>query len=200
MTYYTTSKKIREHDQCPDSCEKLLRTIGKTSAYDEPISLVTILDSNGLDYALWSLSLFDGINKDARLFAVWCARQVQHLMTDQRSLTALDVAEQFANGNATDYQLSAAFTAAYCVLVDATRKTTSWEAEWATRAATRVAHRAAERAASGAACYAASAAAYYSASAAERNDARISALKAQENEFRRRFCIRSAIAKAEGKE
>ena len=35
-----------------------------------------------------------------RLFAVWCARQVQHLMKDERSLKALNVAEAFANGQA----------------------------------------------------------------------------------------------------
>jgi hypothetical protein len=39
--------------------------------------------------------------KTLRLFAVWCARQTQHLMKDQRLLTALDVVEKFATGQAT---------------------------------------------------------------------------------------------------
>lgn len=47
-----------------------------------------------------------------RLFAVWCARQVQHLMKDQRSIDALDVAERFANGLATKEELDAAGDAA----------------------------------------------------------------------------------------
>jgi hypothetical protein len=47
-----------------------------------------------------------------RLFAVWCARQVQHLMKDSRSIAALDVAERFANGQATKDELAAAGAAA----------------------------------------------------------------------------------------
>jgi hypothetical protein len=47
-----------------------------------------------------------------RLFAVWCARQVQHLMTDPRSVAALDVAERHANRQATDEDLRAAWVAA----------------------------------------------------------------------------------------
>jgi hypothetical protein len=50
--------------------------------------------------------------KTQRLFAVWCARQVQHLMTDLRSINALDVAERHANGEATNEELDAARAAA----------------------------------------------------------------------------------------
>ena len=53
------------------------------------------------------------------LFAVWCARQVQHLMTDPRSLAALDVAERHANGEATHGELSAAWAAAWDAARDA---------------------------------------------------------------------------------
>ena len=51
-------------------------------------------------------------DRTLRLFAVWCARQVQHLMTEPRSFAALDVAERHANGQATDEELSAAREAA----------------------------------------------------------------------------------------
>ena len=49
---------------------------------------------------------------------VKCARLVQHLMTDKRSLAALDVAERWVDGLATDEELEAArvaATAAYAV-------------------------------------------------------------------------------------
>jgi hypothetical protein len=90
-----------------------------------------------------------------RLFAVWCARQVQHLMKDERSLKALDVAEAFANGNATREELSAARAAAGAAAWDAARDA-AWDAArdaaWAAardaaRAAARDAARAAARAA-----------------------------------------------------
>jgi len=65
--------------------------------------------------------------KTLRLFAVWCARQVQHLITDPRSIAAIDTAEKYANGQATNEELATARDAAW----DA-----AWYAAWdAARAA-----------------------------------------------------------------
>ena len=109
----TTLNKIREFHPCAEGWEKLLRTLGKTKADDEPVPIIQILDSNGLDDALWCLRAVEGHEREIRLYAVWCARQVQHLMTDQRSINALDVAERFANGEATHQELIAARAAAF---------------------------------------------------------------------------------------
>ncbi len=108
----TTLNAIREHGPCSGGWTKLLRHLGKTSPDDEPLSIVTVLDSNGLDDALWCLRAVTGHDREMRLYAVWCARQVQHLITDPRSLAALDVAERHANGLATDGELFAARAAA----------------------------------------------------------------------------------------
>ena len=137
----TTLNKIREHSPCTDGWEKLLRTLGKTKADDEPLSLITILDSNGFDDALWCLRAVDGHEKEMRLYAVWCARQVQHLMTDKRSLDALDVAERFANGYATLVELDAAETAAWGAAGDVwgaagDARDAAWAAAWAAAGAT----------------------------------------------------------------
>ena len=107
----TTLNAIRDHHPCADGWKKLLANLGKTAADDDPLSLITILDSNGIDDALWCLRAVYDHDKEIRLFAVWCARQVQHLMTDQRSVPALDVAERFANGDATKEELDAAWAA-----------------------------------------------------------------------------------------
>lgn len=104
----TTLNKIRANGPCGSGWEKLLRNLGKTEADDEPLALTTILESNGLDDALWCLRAVDGHEREMRLFAVECARGVQHLMTDKRSRDALDVAERFANGLATQTELAAA--------------------------------------------------------------------------------------------
>ena len=108
----TTLNAIREHSPCADGWAKLLAHFGKTKADDEPLAITTILDSNGLDDALWCLRAVTGHDREIRLYAVWCARQVQHLMTDPRSIAALDVAERFANNLATEHDLSAAWDAA----------------------------------------------------------------------------------------
>ena len=124
----TALNQIRDESPCADGWKKLLAHLGKTQADDEALSIITILDSNGLDDALWCLRAVTGHDREIRLYAVWCARQVQHLLTDRRSLDALDVAERFANGLATDKERAAARAAAW----DAARAA-AWAA--ATRAA-----------------------------------------------------------------
>ena len=66
-------------------------------------------------------------DRELRLFSVWSARQVQHLMEDPRSVQAIDTAERFANGNATKEELDAAWDAAWVAAQDAT-----WDAACAT--------------------------------------------------------------------
>jgi hypothetical protein len=53
-------------------------------------------------------------DKTNRLFAVWCAREALKLVEnpDTRSIAACDVAERFANGEATAEELAAAYGAA----------------------------------------------------------------------------------------
>ena len=93
-----------------------------------------------------------------RLFAVWCARNTPlpdgrktgNLITDPRSLAALDVAERFANGQASRGELAAASEAAEAALRDAAEA--AWAAAWAAAlAASGAAARAAAEAARAAA-------------------------------------------------
>ena len=104
----TTLNAIRKHSPCADGWQKLLAHLGKTKADNAKLSLLTILESNGLDDALWCLRAVDGFDREKRLFAVWCARQVEHLNTDPRVKTCNDTAERFANGNATQEDLDEA--------------------------------------------------------------------------------------------
>ena len=108
----TTLNKIRENHPCADGWGKILKHLGKTKADDESLALTEILESNGMDDAIWCLCAVDNSERDSRLFAVWCARQVQHLMEDHRSINVLDIAERFANGEATAEDMAAAWAAA----------------------------------------------------------------------------------------
>lgn len=118
----TTLNKIKAHGPCSGGWKKLLTHLNKTRADDELLPLSIILESNGLDDTLWTLRTLPEYNNLWRKYAVWCARQVQHLMTDQRSLNALDVAEKHADGLATDTELAAARDAA---------RDAAWDAAWA---------------------------------------------------------------------
>ena len=147
----TTLNQIRECGPCGMNPRevpltgfcKLREYLGEGFSPDAPISIATILDSNGLDDALWCLQAVKGRDREIRLFSVWCARQVQHLMTDQRSLDALDVTERFANGKASEVELDAARAAAWAAAWAAARnaaRDAAWAAAWdAARAAARAA-------------------------------------------------------------
>jgi hypothetical protein len=112
--------------------------LGKSAADDELLLIETILDANGLDDALWCLRDVDGQEREMRLYAVWCARRVQHLMLNPASVSALDVAERYARGRATDDELEAArATAARATAASAAETTAdwaAWAAAWAARA------------------------------------------------------------------
>jgi hypothetical protein len=167
----TTLNKIRVHSPCKEGWQKLLRGLGKTAADDEPLWIDQILDINGLDDALWCLRAVAGCDREIRLYAVWCARRVQHLMTDPRSIAALDVAERHARGEASDKELAEAWAAAA-----AAAWTAAWPAAWAAAAeAARAAAWAAE----------AARAAAWAAEAARAAEARDTELAAQAEELRR---------------
>jgi hypothetical protein len=118
---------------------------------------------------LWVVLREDVLDaKTLRLFGVWCARQIEHLLTDDRSKQAIEVAERFANGQATDQELAAAKTAAVAAAraADAVaRAADAWAAD-AAAAAARAAARAAD-----AAAWAADAAAWAADAAARAADA-----------------------------
>jgi hypothetical protein len=111
-------------------------------------------------------------DRELRLYAVWSARQVQHLLTDARSLAALDVAERHANGQATGQELAAAFDAAWAAAWAAARDAAGAAAGAAARDAARAAAWDAARAAAWDAAWAAAGAA---AGAAARDAARAAA-------------------------
>ncbi len=102
----------------------------------------------------WLLWIADKMGKrpddrTLRSFAVWCARNTPlsdgrktgDLLTDPRSLSALEVAERFADGQATDDELYAARAAALYAPRDAARaaalyaprdaaQAAAWAAAW----------------------------------------------------------------------
>ncbi len=180
----TTLRQIRQHNPCREGWRTLLSALGKTEVDDEPLPLTTILQSNGLDDALWCLRTITGYDKEIIRFALACAQEVRHLMTDQRSLNVLDALERHLESPLSrqelDRVLAAARAAARAVV-------------WAARAAAEAAALAAERAAAGTAAEAAWAAAEAAwaaaraAEAAEEGAARAEARSRQAQIFKEIF-------------
>ena len=146
----TTLNRIREHHPCQTSWEELLSALGKTKADDEPLAYSKIVEVLGIHDAIWCCRAEPRYSKEWRLFAVWCARQVQHLMTDKRSIDSLDAAERYANGEATDKELKEAYDAAWAAAWESpfdAAWAAAWAAAWDDVSAASIAARASARAA-----------------------------------------------------
>ena len=64
----------------------------------------------------WMLWLARKLDIDKRVLTIakgHCANTVRHLMKDERSIAAVDMAIKYGEGNATDTELAAAYAAAY---------------------------------------------------------------------------------------
>ena len=117
MELTTTFKRLRAAGACQSSYRKLRRTL-KGTKDTAPINLLTILESNGLDDALWALrATTQNCDRTARLLAADFAAEVlpiwhKHYPRDNRPALAIQAARDFANGLITDDQMSAAESAA----------------------------------------------------------------------------------------
>ena len=181
----TTLNAIRAASPCHDGWTKLLKQLGKTSADDEPLPLLTVLDSNGLDDTLWVLDNTKCDPRLARHFGVWCAEQVLPIFeaaypNDMRPRNAISAARDDA---ATPEERAAAWAAR--AAARAAARTAARDAGAAARAARAAAWAAAWAAARAAAGDAAWAASWAAAGDDARAAARAAAWDAQEVQLRK---------------
>ena len=140
MKLTTTFALLREASACKPRYTFLRESLSREEyADDTPINLLTILETNGLEDALWALSATaENCEKVARFMAADFAEQVlpiwEKYSKDKRPELAIKASRDFANGLITDQAWDAARDAAEDAAEDA------WDAA-----------RAAARAAAGAA-------------------------------------------------
>jgi hypothetical protein len=118
MPVCTTLNQILKHNPPKGVWITLLRKLCKAAPDDEPLPLVAILDRYALSEAVWCLRTVEGYDNEIRLFAIAAAREVQHLTRTPQSVEALDVAERYAHGKATDEELKNAIDAAVAAYAD----------------------------------------------------------------------------------
>jgi hypothetical protein len=140
----TTLNKIRETAPCADGWRKLLTYLGKIQADDEPLSLLTILDSNGLDDTLYCLKAVEGYDREKHLFSVWCAWEVRGLMSPDL-IAVIEVAERYARLVATTKELLAAQSAVRATVRAAAKVAVQDAVQYAAWAAARAAAKAVAR-------------------------------------------------------
>lgn len=106
MRMTTSFAKLKEAGACTSGYRTLAKHLGSVEEYgeDKEINLLTILDSNGLDDALWCLrATHQDCDKEKRLIACEFAESVLHIFeskmpNDDRPRKAIEAARQFANG------------------------------------------------------------------------------------------------------
>ena len=140
----TTLNDILKHDPCNQGGDpedggwaQLTAYLGKSEPDDEPLPLSTILESNGIDDAMWAMCCLGPEHESwIRLMVCDMVEPALKYTDDERAHNAVRVTRQYARGECSEDELSAASCAAW----------DAWTAAWATRAAW--AARAAARAAS----------------------------------------------------
>lgn len=85
----------------PFAINKLLTHLGKTKVDDEPLPLLLILDVCRSFDAITAMMDVEGYNDVKRLYAIWCARQVEHLMIDPGLIAAIEAAQAYCDGHMT---------------------------------------------------------------------------------------------------
>ncbi|MTH96549.1 hypothetical protein [Roseibium sp. RKSG952] len=115
MTLTTTLNAIRRCGPCADEWNKLLIHLGKTKADDEPVSFLTILESNGLDDTLWWLrTLPKEMDNAVRLLVCEIVEPLLEFVPvgESRPRKVIETARAFAKGEVTREELDAAVGAA----------------------------------------------------------------------------------------
>ena len=122
-----TVKWCRKHG----ACEEAVRWIAQYDTLEEAWE-----HCERADWMLWALSVINYVNdKQLRLFACACARDVWDKLTDERSRNAVRVAERYARGKATDEELSAAYSVAWAAAEYAAESAPAYAAEYAAESA-----------------------------------------------------------------
>ena len=148
----TTLNKLKAANACTERYKVLLTALGKTQADDEPLLIAKIIETNGIEDAIWALRTVEGKDREIRLFLADCAEMVLPIFekdypNDDRPRKAIQAARDYANGLIGEEAMYAAMYAAWDAAGDA-----AWDAARdAARAAAWDAARAAASAAASAA-------------------------------------------------
>ena len=119
---YTIEEFCKTHEACED---------GRKWAVKNCASMQEAWEKLPARWLIWVATCEKVLSeKELRLFAVHCARTVAHLLTDNRLIDAISVAERHAEGQATDEELLTAEAVAWTAAMAA-----SWAAEAAEAAA-----------------------------------------------------------------
>lgn len=115
MLAVTTLEALRDDGACYAGYNRLVRALQGNIfthedsirenylhfAYDGTIDIEFIFKSNGLDDALWALRCCKQtpeLEKQERLFAIWCVKQIQYRVGDEQTMSIIHTVERYVDG------------------------------------------------------------------------------------------------------
>ncbi len=130
MTGFTVSEFCQRHHACSE---------GEAWGVANCKTMQDVWSTAKPEWLIW-VATREGVLDDRMLrrFACWSVRQVWQLLTDERSRNAVEVAERYVDGKASDEELAAARSAARSAESAAwSAESAAWSAESAARSAAR---------------------------------------------------------------
>jgi hypothetical protein len=122
----TTLNKIRAKSPCKSGWETLLSSLGKTQADDDELALLTILDSNGVEDAVWCLRAVEGHDAEILAFARFCAKQNIEAIKSYTDENSYNLVIEWLDGG--DESIKSAAESAAWLVARATDRSTAWSA------------------------------------------------------------------------
>ncbi len=80
----------------------LLEFLGKTGPDDDRLSLLTILESNGFEDAVWCLRAVDGYDREKRAFMAECVRKLEEFFSSSVYCDFLLKLEAYGRGETSE--------------------------------------------------------------------------------------------------
>jgi len=120
----TTLNKIKQYNPCQDGWEKLLNSLSKTKSDNEPLSILTIFESNGFKDAIWALRTLKGFDREIKLLICQFACKTLDIWEelypkDFRPRMAIEAVALFAEGLIDVEEVKIAVAATYVAAYNA---------------------------------------------------------------------------------
>lgn len=90
----TTLNKIQQHSPCVEGWNRLLKSLNKTQADDEPIEFKHVIDTQWFSDAVWCLRTIDSIEPSIVSFISFCQDQCTELGVDVEEMVEYDLSNQ----------------------------------------------------------------------------------------------------------
>lgn len=119
----TTLNDVKYKSRLPKKYFKeLLNSLGKTKPDNDTIAISYIAKTIGLEEAIRCCYHLNDHSRKWRLFSVSCVRRIEPLLGYKLSSDVIDVAERYANGNATNEELNKAWETIWREIVSNTNR------------------------------------------------------------------------------